>query len=130
MDMRYHWLHCRTTQQQFRIYWQAGSTNLGDYVTKHHPAIHHQTMRPIDLTPLQHPGAPQVATRPTLISHCKGVLHMPTQCKVHSGKSQVELIYICKCIWSVDGLEMRQCVTGVVDFVPRVGCHGSARCIK
>ena len=25
---------------QFRTYWQAGSTNLTDYVTKHNPAIH------------------------------------------------------------------------------------------
>ncbi|KAL3781993.1 hypothetical protein HJC23_013821 [Cyclotella cryptica] len=60
MDMRYHWLCCRTTQQQFRIYWRAGTTNLGDYVTKHHPAIHHQAMRPIYLTPIQHPGAPKL----------------------------------------------------------------------
>jgi hypothetical protein len=30
---------------QFKYYWAAGSTNLGDYFSKHHPAIHHQTTR-------------------------------------------------------------------------------------
>jgi hypothetical protein len=45
MDMKYHWLRRHISQMQFRHYWAAGSTNLGDYVTKHHPAIHHQTTR-------------------------------------------------------------------------------------
>jgi hypothetical protein len=45
MDMKYHWLRCRISQMQFKHYWAAGSTNLGDYFTKHHPAIHHQTTR-------------------------------------------------------------------------------------
>jgi hypothetical protein len=30
---------------QFKHYGAAGSTNLGDYFTKHHPAIHHQTTK-------------------------------------------------------------------------------------
>ncbi len=50
MDMRFHWLRCRINQQHFRPYWRAGATNLADYVTKHHPAIHHQTVRPLFLT--------------------------------------------------------------------------------
>jgi hypothetical protein len=45
MDMKYHWLRCRISQMQFKHYWAAGSTNLGDYFTKHHPTIHHQTTR-------------------------------------------------------------------------------------
>eukprot|EP00804_Cyclotella_cryptica_P029058 CCRYP_005246-RA/>CCRYP_005246-RA protein AED:0.35 eAED:0.35 QI:0/-1/0/1/-1/1/1/0/391 len=44
MDMRFHWLRCRENQKQFRTYWRAGTTNLADYVTKHHPAIHHQAV--------------------------------------------------------------------------------------
>ena len=51
MDMRFHWLRCRKEQKQFRTYWRAGITNLGDYVTKHHPAIHHRTVRSSYLTP-------------------------------------------------------------------------------
>ena len=50
MDMKYHWLRCRISQEQFRHYWAAGKTNLGDYVTKHHPAIHHQSTRGLFLT--------------------------------------------------------------------------------
>ena len=50
MDMRFHWLRCRENQKQFRTYWRAGATNLADYVTKHHPAIHHQAVRHIYLT--------------------------------------------------------------------------------
>ena len=50
IDMRFHWLRCRTNQKQFRTYWQAGTTNNGDYVTKHHAPIHHVTMRSVYLT--------------------------------------------------------------------------------
>ena len=44
MDMRFHWLQCRENQKQFRIYWKPGETNYADYVTKHHPIIHHKTI--------------------------------------------------------------------------------------
>jgi hypothetical protein len=50
MDMKYHWLQCRISQNQFRHYWDAGKSNLGNYFTKHHPAIHHQTARSTFLT--------------------------------------------------------------------------------
>ncbi len=50
MDMRFYWLRDRENQEQFRTYWKAGPSNRGDYVTKHHPAIHHQSVRPIYLT--------------------------------------------------------------------------------
>jgi hypothetical protein len=43
--MKYHWLRCRISQMQFKHYWAAGSMNLGNYFTKHHPVIHHQTTR-------------------------------------------------------------------------------------
>jgi hypothetical protein len=51
MDMRFYWLKDREQRKQFRIYWRQGKLNRGDYVTKHHPAIHHQTIRPTLLTP-------------------------------------------------------------------------------
>ena len=37
MDMRFHWLRCRSAQGQFRFYWYPGKSNLGDYFTKHFP---------------------------------------------------------------------------------------------
>ena len=45
-DMRYHWLRDRATQQQFRIFWQPGTTNDGDYHTKHHTSAIHREIRP------------------------------------------------------------------------------------
>ena len=51
MDMKLHWLRCRIFQKQFRYYWQPGPNNLGDYVTKHHVAIHHKAVRGTYLTP-------------------------------------------------------------------------------
>jgi hypothetical protein len=47
MDMKYYWLQDRVPQKQFDVYWRPGKDNLGDYHTKHHPAQHHQDMRPI-----------------------------------------------------------------------------------
>ncbi len=37
MDMRFWWLRCQASQDQFRYYWDAGSKNWADYNTKHHP---------------------------------------------------------------------------------------------
>ena len=52
MDMRFHWLRYRSvSQKQFQFYWRPGPTNLADYWTKHHPAVHHRNMRPVFLTP-------------------------------------------------------------------------------
>ena len=50
MDMRFHWLRCRENQKQFRTYWRAGSTNDGDYPSKHHPTVVHESLRPRYLT--------------------------------------------------------------------------------
>ena len=46
MDMRYHWLKDRQTQNQFDFYWEPGKTNLGDVYTKHHPPKYHRALRP------------------------------------------------------------------------------------
>jgi hypothetical protein len=46
IDMRFYWLRCRASQQQFRYYWAPGTSNLGDYSTKHHPPLYHEAHRP------------------------------------------------------------------------------------
>jgi hypothetical protein len=43
MDMQLHWLRDRESQDQFKIYWQPGKTNLVDYFTKHHLLPNHHT---------------------------------------------------------------------------------------
>ena len=55
MDMRFHWLRCRDAQGQFRYYWRPGTQNLADYFTKHHPATHHNSVRPTILTAANDP---------------------------------------------------------------------------
>ena len=47
MDMRFYWLKDRETQKQIIIHWKKGTSNIGDYPTKHHPTKHHQAVRPI-----------------------------------------------------------------------------------
>ena len=44
-DLRLNWLRCREAQLQFRTYWDKGANNDGDYSTKHHPDIYHETKR-------------------------------------------------------------------------------------
>ena len=49
IDMRFYWVRDRVNQNQFMIYWIPGAHIVGDYVSKHHPPAHHQSMRPIFL---------------------------------------------------------------------------------
>ena len=44
-DLRLLWLRCRAAQDQFRIYWDKGKNNWGDYHTKHHPPCYHESKR-------------------------------------------------------------------------------------
>jgi len=46
MEMRYFWVVDQVTHQHVRVLWYPGLENLGDYVTKHHGAKHHQHARP------------------------------------------------------------------------------------
>ncbi len=50
MDMRFHWLQDHEAQDQLRIYWRPGKTNLADYFTKHHSPAHHISVRTHFLT--------------------------------------------------------------------------------
>ena len=50
MDIWFHWLCCRSAQQQFRIYWKPGGQNLADYYTKHHSPAHHRQVQADFLT--------------------------------------------------------------------------------
>ena len=45
IDMRYHWLSDRVSQRQFEVSWVPGENQFADYVSKLHPAGHHQEMR-------------------------------------------------------------------------------------
>ena len=44
-DMRMHWLRDREAKKQYRIFWEPGKNNHGDYFSKHHPPLYHKIMR-------------------------------------------------------------------------------------
>ncbi len=44
MDMQFHWLRCRSAQDQYRFYWRLGTQHFADYWTKHHPKNHHKSL--------------------------------------------------------------------------------------
>ena len=72
IDMRFYWIRDRVQQKQFHVYWRPGTTNLADYVTKHHTSNHHQLMQPIYL----HQAHYLATLRNTFRyrPHCEGVL--------------------------------------------------------
>ena len=46
IDMKFYLVRYRDNKNQFMIYWRPGSNNVGDYFSKHHSSVHHQSMRP------------------------------------------------------------------------------------
>ena len=47
MDMRFHCVRDRTTQENILVYWIPGNTNLAYCHTKFHSPDHHQKQRPL-----------------------------------------------------------------------------------
>jgi hypothetical protein len=45
MDMRFYWVQDRVEQGQIAVRWGSGTTNHGDYFTKHHSPSHHSQVR-------------------------------------------------------------------------------------
>ena len=63
MDMRFYWLKNRETQKRINVFWNKGITNLAHYPVNHHPAKHHQTVRPAYvLNSITRPNAKQFAS--------------------------------------------------------------------
>ena len=47
MDLRLHWLRCREAQNKFSFYWDNGPNNWGNYHTKQHSPVYHESKRPL-----------------------------------------------------------------------------------
>ena len=43
-DIKWLWLIDKEVLVQLRVYWDKGTNNDTDYLTKHHPPIHHHQM--------------------------------------------------------------------------------------
>ena len=57
MDMRFYWVQDQIKQNHFKVFWKPGTTNLGDYHTKHHAPNHHRNVREHYI---QSPGIPRL----------------------------------------------------------------------
>ena len=44
-DMQLHWLCDKPNKNFFGVFWDKGSNNGADYFTKHHPTVHHRSIR-------------------------------------------------------------------------------------
>ena len=51
-NMKWYWVRDRCDEKEFKVVWAPGRTNLGDCASEHHPAKHHEMMRPIILNKL------------------------------------------------------------------------------
>jgi hypothetical protein len=85
MDMQFHWLRDLESQDQFKIYWRPGKTNLADYFTKHHPSNHHTNVTAEFLTKVQYLAEArqkqsvngQTTTPQTQIAKLQGCVSLP-----------------------------------------------------
>ena len=77
MDMRFYWLKDRNAQKQIAVHWKRAHLNLADYPSKHHPAKHHQEVRPTYvLNSIYQFSRNQIHRLQHFLRsrHCKGVL--------------------------------------------------------
>jgi hypothetical protein len=91
MDMQFHWLHCRSAQDQYRFYWRPGTQNTADYWTKHHPASHHKSFHPQILTSATDPEYQKLTTprNTTGKAFVKKVLQTPQFAKQIAAKQMM-----------------------------------------
>ena len=88
IDMRFHWLKDRANNHnQIDIRWAPGTSNLGDYPTKHHIARHHRTTRPVYLHIDGH--------SPTTMQGCDEILS-PLSQKSHSSHTMTSSMTVGK----------------------------------
>jgi len=77
VDMQFYWLHDCSQQGQFHIFWKPGITNRADYFSKHHPASHHQAVRPTYLFSPMHAINFSACHTDPVVSPGEGVLIAP-----------------------------------------------------
>jgi hypothetical protein len=75
MEMRYFWVTDQAGNKYIDVSWHPGAENLGNYVTKHHPAKHHQHVCPLYT---HQPALPQHLRPAQAPSTLQGCLHSLT----------------------------------------------------
>jgi hypothetical protein len=72
MEMRYFWVTDQVRNRNIHVSWHPGAENLGNCPTKHHPAKHHQHVRPIYTN---QPASPRYLQRAPAPSTLRGCVH-------------------------------------------------------
>jgi hypothetical protein len=75
--MRYFWLLDSKTQQYFKVYYQPGLENLGNYPSKHHTANIHQHATPYYVHINNSPTLLPRAIKPSTCQGCAVILGDP-----------------------------------------------------
>ena len=70
METRYFWTVDQVGEGNLRVLWYPGAENLGDYVTKHHPASHHLKVRPLYQHQQNSPRTLRRALAPSVMRGC------------------------------------------------------------
>ena len=77
MEMHYFWLLNGKTQKYFKLHYQPGQENMGDYPSKHHTANIHQHVRPYYVHTNSSPTILPRALKPSIWQGCAVILGDP-----------------------------------------------------
>ena len=97
MNMRYFWTVQKQKDKTIDVTWHPGKENLGDYVTKHHDAHTHRTLRPLYLhtatSPklLQRSDAPHVLREKTK-NYIRGPIHLQERSYFRTRKDLINFV--------------------------------------
>jgi hypothetical protein len=83
MEMRYFLLLDGKTQQYFKIYYQPGQENLGNYPSKHHTADIHKHVWPYYVHTNKSPALLPWALKPSIWQGCAEILGDPYTKNLH-----------------------------------------------
>ena len=75
MDMSYFWVRNQFKQGIITVKWYPGVENLGDYVTKHHPAVYYWRIRRFYVWTKETPKYLNQAIEPSFLRGCVKPLH-------------------------------------------------------
>ena len=125
MEMRYFYCCDQVDKGYFQVIWTPGLENLADYLSKHHPGVHHKAVRPVYLHCEESPRVLQRAPTPKerrerklSVATLAGKNSQPTVRNFSSGtiKPQASCEVAAACISSGRSNGLRGCVGNMVGW--------------
>ena len=117
MNMRYFWTVQKQKDKTIDVSWHPGKENLGDYVTKHHDAHTHRTLRPLYLHTTTSPKLLQRSDAPHVLREkTRNYIRRPTRLQDNSYfRTRNDLINFVQ----PDDTDTRQRKTYILSFIVR-----------